>query len=185
MKTRIMWILLLVSIAFNSAFLGALGYRLWNRKNQPPIKKIVICSPEEMPVILEELKPDQLKEIIHHRIQFEPKVQGLQRELQTARNDLVEMVVDSSPDTNRIYQQVEKVGQYQTRIEKEVVRQLIKEKSLLDPKQKAHFHQMVIKHLRKDDPFTMPCQGKEIHTRIIHQDGTIKDNITILQEDTL
>ena len=179
MKKGMIYILV-VSAAFNFAVLGALGYRMWEKhKQQKEIEhKIVICSPDEKNMIWVELEPGQKERLHHQRLHFQPKVGSIREELHDARNHLSQLLMADTTDTIQINIQIEKIGALQTKMEKEVVHQLLKERSELDPEQRRLFLDMVVEHLRgSPDCHTKP--HRIIEKRVITTNGKMKKDIKI------
>jgi uncharacterized membrane protein len=139
MKNRGMLFGLIVSLAFNFAFLGALTYRLIERHEhrRPTIHKVV--KGRGFPHEFMELNPEQ--EVCFEEIRevFHPKVRKIREKLHHERRKLGDLLRQEPPDTQLMDKQLERIGQLQNQIEREVFCQLLKEKALLDSAQQEDY----------------------------------------------
>jgi hypothetical protein len=171
--TRQKWIglVLALSVAFNFTFLGAFGYRLWSgqRHREIRIERIERMErfgldgrPEafgppgaEPPPI--EFRMEQQKHLKHMRGQFLPKVGETHGLLLEKRRALFDLVTAAKPDTVAIAAAIEEIGRLQIRIEKEVMRQMLREREVMDPEQKKRFGELIMRRFRNADPFGPPA----------------------------
>ena len=139
MKNR--WVLfgLIVSLAFNFAFLGALTYRLIERRgNRGPVIRKVLKG-RGFPHEFMELRPDQEMCMREMREVFHPEVGKIREKLHHERRKLGDLLRQEPPDTQLMDKQLERIGDLQNQIEKEVLYQLLKEKALLDSAQQEDY----------------------------------------------
>ncbi|MBN2202378.1 periplasmic heavy metal sensor [bacterium] len=167
--TRQKWIglALALSVAFNFAFLGAFGYRLWcgQRHREIRIERFERMErfgrdgrPDafhppgaEAPPI--EFRMEQQKHLKNIRGQFLPKVGETHGRLFERRRALFDLVTASKPDTVAIAAAIEEIGRLQILIEKEVMRQMLRERAVMDPEQKERFREMIMRRFRDVNPF--------------------------------
>jgi hypothetical protein len=139
MKNRWMFFGLIVSLAFNFAFLGALTYRLIERHgNQGPVIRKVMKG-RGFPLEFMELRPDQEMCMQEMREVFHPEIGKIREKLHHERKKLGDLLREEPPDTQLMDQQLERIGELQNQIEKEVLKQLLKEKALLDSTQQENY----------------------------------------------
>jgi uncharacterized membrane protein len=156
--TKHRWLLLGLglSIAFNLAFLGAFGYRQWTKHRHkaawmeragrfegPPPFPGASPFPDE-PV---QFRTEQRKHFEHMRGMFLPAVKETRERLFEKRRQLADLVTADKPDTVAIGRALDEIGTLQIRIEKEVVRQMLKERDVMDPKQREWFRKIILKRL--------------------------------------
>jgi len=172
MKQRWIVIALIVSTSVNLVFLGILGRRIWERKCRPPRSYERLSRFErKRPDGDFRFKPGDEMRLHPHRQLFKPRIEGIQKELREARKKLGEMILEEKPDTAAINSHIEKIGSLQTRMEKEVVSQLLKEKSALDPEQRERFLRFIIGRIVEQGPPSQGFpEGGRRHEKIIKKD---------------
>jgi Spy/CpxP family protein refolding chaperone len=139
MKNRWVFLGLIVSLAFNFAFLGALTYRLIERRSTrgPVVHRIIKdrgFSHEFM-----ELRPEQEMCLQEIREVFHPEIRKIREKLHHERKRLGDLLRQEPPDTQLMDKQLERIGELQNQIEREVLRQMLKEKALLDSAQQEDY----------------------------------------------
>jgi Spy/CpxP family protein refolding chaperone len=156
--TRQRWMVLglLLSIAFNCAFLGAFGYRLqqrrkhrseWNRRMERvepnPTRP---GGPGGGPGSENELNlgPAQREQLKRLRETFFPQMHQSHERIFEKRKELAGMIASARVDTTAIGHTLDEIGRMQIEIEQKVVRQMLKERELMDPKQRGQFNQIII-----------------------------------------
>jgi Spy/CpxP family protein refolding chaperone len=150
MQKRLIHLALILSLVFNVAFLGALGYRLWTRRHDTHQREQRLRRepPEERMGLRKEQK-EQLDKV---RKDFFPRIRSIRMELFKERETLASILKGENPDTNQINVQLKRIGDLQCRIEKLVVFQLLKEKAFLDPQQREVFLQMIMRRMGEMGP---------------------------------
>ena len=139
MKNRWMFFGLIVSLAFNFAFLGALTYRLIERHgNRGPIIHKVIKG-RGFPNEFMGLSPEQEMCMQEIREVFHPEIGKIREKLHHERKMLGDLLRQEPPDTQLMDKQLERIGELQNQIEKEVLKQMLKEKALLDSTQRENY----------------------------------------------
>jgi Spy/CpxP family protein refolding chaperone len=139
MKNRWMLFVLVVSAAFNCAFLGALAYRLIERHGKRDFVVHQIMKDKRCPPECMELRPEQEACMQEIREVFHPEIGEIREKLHHERKKLGDLLRREPPDTQMMDKQLERIGQLQNKIEREVLYQLLKEKALLDSAQKENY----------------------------------------------
>lgn len=179
MKTRNA---LIVSLAFNCAFIGAFTYR-WIEQSRTPRHReirhqIILKNKDADSLEVFELNHDQLKGIQRKRHHFYPTVDSLRIDLRKHREKLGNLLSESILDTTIIMKQVDSIGALQTQMEKEVVIQLLDEKSVLNPEQQTYFVDVMLEHLQCD---TLQCPHTQI--KIIKKELHSQDKKNVIQTE--
>jgi Spy/CpxP family protein refolding chaperone len=175
-RQRWLWLALLLSAAFNFTFLGAFGYRLWkqHRHRAQWTERMERFGPPGPPEGTEprdmapppiEFRMEQREHLNHMRGQFLPRVGKSHSRLFEKRRALFDLVTAPKPDTVAIGRAIEEIGRIQIQIEKDVVRQMLKERDVMDPEQRERFRQQIMRRLRDTDPFAPPGPVPPEHGR--------------------
>jgi uncharacterized membrane protein len=161
MKNRWVFLGLIVSLAFNFAFLGALTYRLIERRGirGPAIRKVI--KGKGIPNEFMELRPDQEMCLQEIRQVFHPEIGKIRKKLHNERRKLGDLLRKEPPDTQLMEKQLERIGDLQNQIEKKVLYQLLKEKALLDSAQQEDYVCIIEDRLGMH-PESHMCQKKII-----------------------
>jgi len=140
-----------ISVAFNCAFLGAVGYRLWLRHQKLTLQeKNIHKGPKEKGFESLFLRSEQREDLRRLRKQLQPRILEIRNRLKEEREILGELLISDTIDTTMLQKQLEKVGRLQTEIEKEVIRELFYEREILDPEQRKHFLRIIVKRMQGD-----------------------------------
>ena len=166
MKKRTITIIVILSLAFNVAFIGSLGYRLWqkNREVDTRFSRFDRRNGEtierdrrneefpERPVFW----PEEREQIEEIRKMFEPRINEIQGKLTEKRRALgillMEEHVEEDPDTFIIYEHIDEIGALQTELEKEVTRQILMARTVLDSAGQRQFFWMLGRRMGSDFP---------------------------------
>jgi Spy/CpxP family protein refolding chaperone len=168
--TRQRWIglILALSAAFNFTFLGAFGYRLWSQKRHRPNwagERGAFGPPgfpnggpiRDMQPPPIEFRMEQREHLKNMRGEFMPKVGRTHGVLFQKRRALFDLVMAEKPDTAAVGRAIEEIGRLQVQIEKDVFSQMLREREVMDPEQRARFREQIMKRLREADrPFGPP-----------------------------
>lgn len=140
-----------ISLAFNCAFLGAVGYRLWLRHQKLTLQeKNIHKNQKEKGFENLFLRSEQREDLRRLRKQLQPRILEIRNRLKEERKILGDLLITDSIDTTMLLKQLEKVSRLQTDIEKEIIRELLYEREVLDPEQRKHFLRIVVKRMQGD-----------------------------------
>lgn len=161
---------LALSLAFNFAFLGAFGYRYWIKRKYrekwlprmerigPPFHQGPLGIKEHF-----EFRKEQIERLHHIRKPFFPLLEKTWKQVFQKRMQLTELITAEKPDTIQIDRLIDEIGKLQCQIEKAVVRQMLKEREVMDPEQREHFRKFIWKYLEGcKKHFPPPPSDKEI-----------------------
>ncbi len=166
MNKRTIIIILILSLAFNLAFIGSLGYRLWQKNRNIDIRTPRYdwqngefperewrngWNSEESPDSIN-FRPNDREAIDKIRETFEPKISEIQVKLMEKRRALGTLLMEEHLDSLQIYQRIDEIGQLQTALEKEVTHQLFMAKSTLDSAGQRQFFWMLGRRMGSDFP---------------------------------
>jgi Spy/CpxP family protein refolding chaperone len=170
-KQRWMWLALGLSIAFNAAFLCALGVQLkmkhkrhaaWIERmehfdgppppfpGRPPGADSTAPRPEPGEL---RFRTEQRDHLWHIRERFLPEMKATHEKLFQKRQELTGLITSEKPDTAAINRKLDEIGTLQILIEKGVVRQMLKERDLMDPEQREHFREGILRQMKDRDQF--------------------------------
>lgn len=151
MQKKWIWLCLILSLVFNVAFIGALGYKTWTRRHgRPPADERMRREPprEDGP----RLRREQRERFREMHKEFFPRIRAIRERLRGERDALAALLKEENPDTSRIYAQLERISGLQAQIEKQVVFQMLKEKAILDPSQRDAFVQRILRRMGEREP---------------------------------
>ncbi len=161
-KHRWLVLALLLSAAFNMTFLCALGYRLWERHGHRTERKAMVEHSGRAPGRSMEpggreapgggsgfddelnLRPEQHERLRHLRDSFFPQIHASHERIFEKRKALAEMIASARLDTAAIGRTLEEIGKMQIDIEQKVVRQMLRERELMNPEQRERFNRIII-----------------------------------------
>jgi Spy/CpxP family protein refolding chaperone len=133
-------IALIISLAFNLAFLGTLIYRTVDKKQHSRGR-----SGRERVSMQKwlELTPEQETMIQEIRNRFSPRYKITRGKMRKAREKNMAHFMNEKPDTLAIFNHVDEVGRLQAEMEKLVIRQMMQESEVLTPEQRDKFKKRV------------------------------------------
>ena len=99
-----------------------------------------------------ELRPEQRAQLKNIREEFFPQIKEIRSQLHKERKVLGRLLMEEKTDSVTIGKQVEQIESLQTDIERKVIRQLLKEKSVLDPEQRQNYLRMIMKRIHAPLP---------------------------------
>jgi hypothetical protein len=119
--------------------LGALTYRLIERREirGSMIRKVI--KGRGIPHELIELRPEQEMCLQEIRDVFHPEIGKIREKLHQERKKLGNLLRQEPPDTQLMDKQLDRIGELQNQIEREVLKQMLKEKALLDSAQQENY----------------------------------------------
>jgi uncharacterized membrane protein len=157
MKNRWLIFGLVLSLAFNLTFLGAYGYRLWQKKGEHRAEGAESARrPAPLPdghgPFWKNLRPEQRKHLQSMRREFFPRMHEIRGRLRDERKALGDLLMKDKPDTVEIIRHLNRIGELQTRIERLVTFQLVKETESMDPQQREAYIKMIIRRMGERSP---------------------------------
>lgn len=147
MKNRRVFFALILSLAFNVAFLGTLGYRLLNKGTTSESSRHRVTHDQRSSRERIKFSKEQKERLKQLREHFYPRIKAIRSELVNDRKALVDLLMEDKPDSLQIEKSLNRLGQRQMELEREVVYQLLKEKEVLPPELRQHYLNMVMKRL--------------------------------------
>ncbi|MBS3819730.1 periplasmic heavy metal sensor [bacterium] len=131
-------------LAINLTALLTLAYnRLLFQKSPSP-------EPAQTESSLQEelnLTPQQHERLKAHRKAYKQEIQPTVQEIQEKDKLLLEEIQSEKPNLKRIYALVDEISQLQAEIQKEAVKKLLQEKSILNPEQRKHYFSVFEQHV--------------------------------------
>ena len=154
MKRRSLLLGLTVSLIFNIAFLGSLGYRLWEKRKPKTAQSTRQIRDRRESRYRSDLTPElreRLKSLYEHA---SPRIKTIRTALAEERQALMELLMEAEPDSTLIEEYLVRIGRQQVNIERELISQLVKETEILPLEQRRRFLELVLKrdrsHRRRD-----------------------------------
>ncbi len=149
-KNKLLFWGLILSLLFNIAFISSLGYHLWKTREgqKPPHNRVV--QQKRFSFKRMRFTPDQRVRLREMRKKFPQSIWPLRKKLAEERRALGKLLMEEKPDTIRIDERLHRIGELQTKMEKEVVFQMLKERNVLNPEQRKQFFRIMEKHLDKN-----------------------------------
>jgi Spy/CpxP family protein refolding chaperone len=170
MKNRKTTIALILSLIFNVAFLAALGYRLWEKKDHAESTRRRPSQSSRQyrgePLKLTEEQKELLRQV---RKEFSPRIRSIQSSLNQERQLLVGLLLQDKPDSLQVENRLSRIGKFQLDIEREIMHQMLKEKQILPPELRERYLNMVVSWLGARPPSSREHSGRRNGTK---QDST-------------
>lgn len=164
MKRRTLILGLTVSLIFNVAFLGSLGYRLWE-KSKTKAEQSDRRDRDRRDRYRTELTPElreRLKSLYEHSYS---RIKPLRADLSEERKALTELLMEAEPDSFLIEERLERIGRLQMNIERDLIMQLVKETEILPLEQRRRFLELVLQrgrsHRRREPREVKTGEGDE------------------------
>ena len=147
MKNRKIVFALILSLAFNMAFLGTLGYRAWKKSKYS--KSYFSRERDGRKYFHEKLKltPEQKKHLEEIREEFSPRIRPIRIDLIQRRRALAKLLIENTPDSVEIETRLQDISKLQMDIEREVIHQLLREKDLLPQEEQKRYLNMIARRM--------------------------------------
>ncbi|MFQ6084221.1 MAG: Spy/CpxP family protein refolding chaperone [Candidatus Aminicenantia bacterium] len=147
MKRKLLILGLILSIAINIGVLGSVGYHWLKRSGEERHHREGKHSP--MSILGKELSlsQSQAREMESLRQSLEPKMEEIKKELREKRVQLVNLLMESEPDLEKINIQLTEIESLQTELQKLVIDHLLQEKKILSPEQQKRLFSIISKRL--------------------------------------
>ena len=127
MKDTWLKIILIFSLAFNCAVLGAIGYPLakqyWGNRTEPPVLQEV--PPENVP-----------PQVLQSRSAFRKRMLQERIKVRDERDQLAQLLMAQPPDKQKIQDKIQTIANLQGKIQQVVVEQILAETAAMPPEQR-------------------------------------------------
>jgi len=176
MKKQSLKIVLILSLLFNIAFIGAFGYRWHVKRNRANFYNRSRSERRRFFKERLDLTDEQRKHFHDLRIRLSDKIHPIRKELKDERQSLARLLMSETYDSSAIEKQLDTISTLQNDLESQVVFQLMEEKSILTPEQKKHFIEAITKQFHTVGPPSRLFMRKGGHERFRRQDKNQKQN---------
>jgi uncharacterized membrane protein len=127
MKDTWLKIILIFSLAFNCAVLGAIGYPLakqyWRNRTEPPV--------------LQEIPPENVPpQVLQSRSAFRKRMLQERIKVRDERDQLAQLLMAQPPDKQKIQDKILTIANLQGKIQQTVVEQILAETAAMPPEQR-------------------------------------------------
>jgi Spy/CpxP family protein refolding chaperone len=131
----------------NITALATFSYNRWIRPKSMDVQQE---SFEPLQVLRSEMRltPQQMERMQGRRLSFEREIASLRENMQEAKDSLVKETRKPSPDLDRIDAIIEEYSRLQASIQKRTMRNLLKDRELLNPQQQKKYFSLFEDHMR-------------------------------------
>lgn len=147
MRHRKLTIILIFSLAFNVAFLAALGYKTWQKKRRTNQSETQRGSQKTSSRSERQLSPEWRAHYERLRTKFLPQIKPLQEKLTDERRALGQLLITEEPDTFQIELRLQNIAKFQTDIERNIVYFMFEEKKHFNPEERKKYIDRVIRRI--------------------------------------
>jgi hypothetical protein len=127
MKDTWLKIILIFSLAFNGAVLGAIGYPLakqyWGNRAEAPVQQEI--PPEAVP-----------SHVLQSRSAFQKRMLQERIKVRDARDQLARLLMAQPPDRQKIQDKIQDIATLQGKIQQAVADQILAESAAMPPEQR-------------------------------------------------
>ncbi len=127
MKKNTCSLLLILSFAFNIAFIGMLGYRMIRETRQ---KKDYSSGWKQSSVLYDKLSEEKKTELDSIRGQFRSEIWPMHKKMAEVRISIFNEIQKSRPDSSVINNKIEELTEWHALFEKKASYQLLQEKNV-------------------------------------------------------
>jgi Spy/CpxP family protein refolding chaperone len=148
MKKKLLIVSLALLFVINITALATLSYNRWFKSL--PLSEDQWDQSESWQKLQTEmsLTPRQSQTMQDLRLSLEREVESIRQQMSEKRNALLEEARNPSPNMNRIDSLIEEIGVLQTHIQKKSVRNLLKDKKILTPRQQERYFSLFEEHMQ-------------------------------------
>lgn len=146
MKKRILMSGLIFLVIINISSLIILAYNRLLREEPSIIASGLQASPACLQSELN-LTPDQIQKMQKLRVYFSKDIAGLSQEIQEKNASLFQEMKKAKPDMARIDSFIDDISRLQAQIQKKTVLNLMKDKSVLNPRQRDRYFSIFETHV--------------------------------------
>ena len=169
MKRRLLIFGLTLSVAINIGVLGSAGYRWLKISGEEKHHREGGHAPMGFLGKELSLSQSQAREMESLRKDLEPKMEEIKVKLREKRVQLVNLLMESEPDLEKLNIQLSEIESLQTELQKLVIDHLLREKKILSPEQQKRFFSIISKRLcpegRHQDEGLLPMTEKSKEER--------------------
>ena len=148
MKKRFVLIILIFLFIVNLSAIFTFSYNRWLK----PKINLAEEDPQEMWDSIQDqmvLDPPQLEKMKSLRFSFEKEILSLRMEIWQKRKALLEEIRNPEPDLARIDKAVDELSRLQSEIQKKTIRNILKDKEILSPRQQRRYFSLFDRHLQR------------------------------------
>lgn len=147
MKKKVLVLMFIVVLVINVTALAALAYNRWLKH---PISTAEIEGENSWNTLQKKiaLTPSQLSELQVQRDHFSDHIQSLRMEIALKRIELLEEIRKAHPDMEYIEQMIDIISRSQADIQKQTVRNLLKDKDVLSLDQRDQYFSLFLEQAR-------------------------------------
>lgn len=147
MKNRKSIFLLIFSLTFNVAFLAALGYKTWGKKESEQQAETRTESRRGSSGEQRTLSPEWRAHFERMHNKFMPEIKPVQEQLNAERKGLGQLLLAEFPDTLQIETRLQNICRLQAEIERNIVYFVFEEKKLFNPEDRQKYLERVIRRI--------------------------------------
>ena len=147
MKKKFIPLTLAFLFIINVTGLAALAYNRWMRSPEPYLPEATLLTPEALqePIALNQEQVQQMKSL---RSDLENNITSLREQMQEKRQRLIQEARQSHPDLAAIDQVIDEISGLQANIQKKTIRNLMRDKQLLNPAQQSRYFSLFENRVR-------------------------------------
>ena len=149
MKNKKMFIGLMLSLAFNLAFLGSLGYRLYEKNRYPESRHRRVSREKHFHSEQMKLSTDQKERLEQVRKQAFEQIRMIHTRINDEKQTLVQLIFKDEIDSLQIEERLRHIGNLQIDIERIGTARMVKVKEILTPEQREQFSKIVMERFKK------------------------------------
>lgn len=138
MKNKLLLLVLIFSLSFNAAVLGALAYHFW--LGRPAVLPGPGWPAGDSSLDRDlDLSPQQAETVVGLRDDMEKRTYPICTKIHTKRQELFELLQTEQPDSAAISEKVDEINALQRQMQSTVVDYMLREKEVLNEEQRQVF----------------------------------------------
>lgn len=148
MKNRVFFIILILLFIVNLTAVVTFSYNRWLKPKINSAEE----DPQEMwdsiqdQIVLDQSQLEKMKSL---RFSFEKEILSLRMEIWQKRKALLEELRNPEPDLARIDKAVDELSRLQSEIQKKTIRNILKDKEILSPRQQRRYFSLFERHIQR------------------------------------
>jgi Spy/CpxP family protein refolding chaperone len=148
MKNKKLFITLMLSLAFNIAFLGSLGYRLYEKSRYPESRHRRVSREKHFHSEQMKLSPDQKERLKQVRKQAFEQIRMIHTHINDEKQTLARLILMGEIDSLQIEERLRHIGNLQIDIERIGTTRMLKAKEILTSEQREQFLEIVMERFK-------------------------------------